>query len=147
MCGKEAELVQAIVEGTMLSVCSNCAKYGNVIEVRKPEIKKERKAIVKEELEIIEIVVKDYAEKIKKAREAKELTQEKLAKAIAEKESVIQNLESAQLRPSLKLARKLEQFLHVKLIDTHKEEASKKKFDLKDKSLTIGDLLKIKKPR
>lgn len=146
MCGRENEvLMHAIVEGSMLSVCKNCARFGNVIEVKKPEVK-EKRIIAKEEPELIEYIVKDYAGRIKKAREARELTQENLAKNIAEKESVIHNLESGQLQPSLKLARKLEQFFQIKLIDEYKEEeAHKKKLDLKDQELTIGDLLRIRK--
>lgn len=150
MCGKECfHLYKALVEGTLISVCDECKKFGDVIEVVKPRIeeKEERRAepkFVDEEKQ--EIVVDDYASIVKRAREKKELTQEGLAKAIAEKESIIHKIEAGQIVPSLKLAKKLEQFLRVKLIeefDPNKKPA--KEFDIKDETLTVGDLIRLKK--
>ena len=95
MCGSNSEeLVDALVEGVMLTVCENCARYGKVIRVKPKEIKeiKKEKIEKKSEEEIIEIIVPDYATKIMNAREKLNLKQEELAKDIAEKESVIPHL-------------------------------------------------------
>jgi len=94
MCGAETKLVDAIVEGTMLSVCQRCAKFGNVVAVRTPvaeKLPKSKLEIAKEVNmeEEIEAVVPDYSILIKKARERKGLKQEELARAIAEIESVV----------------------------------------------------------
>ncbi len=134
--------MHAIVEGTMLSVCKNCAGYGNVVPINKPKNKVEamQQPVMPRE---VETIVQDYADRIRKARESRGLTQEKLATAVAEKESVIQKLESRQLKPQIKLAKKLEQFLHIRLITTY-QEVPKKDLNLKNESLTIGDLVKIK---
>ncbi|MBL7147905.1 MAG: TIGR00270 family protein [Nanoarchaeota archaeon] len=145
MCGREGEIVGAIVEGTMLKVCSNCAKFGNVVEVKKPVVREEVKRVVPiKHVEIVEIVVDDYSLKVKNAREKFDLKQEELAKQIAEKESVIHKVETGGLKPSLKLAKKLEQFLKIKLIESYTEE-KKKNLDFRDSDLTIGDLLRMKK--
>jgi putative transcription factor len=150
MCGRTANLSRAIVEGSMLSVCDNCVKFGNVIEVEKraEKYKTDAQTPVKLVSEETEIIVTDFNTRIKKAREAKNLTQEKLAVAIAEKESVIHKLESRQMMPSIKLARKLEQFLHITIVARLKEGNGgehRKDVNLKDRELTIGDLIEMQK--
>lgn len=150
LCGKETELVDAIVEGSMLSICKGCAKFGHVIAIQKPaliEEKPEKKITIEEpEPEELEIIVPDYASKIKQARENLNLKQKQLASEINEKESVIHKLESGHLKPSIKLAKKLESFLNIKLIEEY-QEPQKKELSFADKSLTIGDLIKIKKEK
>ena len=144
VCGKGTELVKAVIEGTVLNVCGLCASYGKIIEERKIESVKTKEVRIGEGEEVLQILVDDYSEKIKKAREKKDLTQDKLAEALAEKESVIHNLEAGHLRPNDKLVKKLEQFLHIKLLTEYKLERDDKNLDFKDDSLTIGDILKMK---
>jgi len=143
ICGKRFDnLNKAVVEGVMIDVCSGCSKFGKVIAIRKPLIEPERFIQVKAK-EDIEDIVNNYHEIIRKARERKGLKQEELAKNVAEKESVIHKIETGSLRPSFVVARKLEQFLGVKLIEII-EEKKDVNLNLKDNSLTIGDILKIK---
>ena len=145
MCGREGELIKVIVEGTMLSVCNKCSKFGNVIEVKKPVVKEEVRRIVSiEPVEEMERIVDDCSEKVKKAREKLGLKQEELAKQIAEKESVVHKVETGSLKPNLKLAKKFGQFLKINLIEKYKEE-KKRNLDFRDSDLTIGDLVKMKK--
>ncbi len=72
ICGRESKLVDAIIEGSMVSVCNICEKYGQIITLEKPKIKEEKfvkpKPIPKDD-SVIEIVIQDYAEKIKNTRE------------------------------------------------------------------------------
>ena len=145
MCGKDYdELVDAIVEGSMMKICLDCSKHGSVIPVNQAVVDKkvERKKDF-EKVSFVDIITDDYAETIKKAREKKGLTQEDMAKSIAEKASVVHQMESGNLKPSMKLAKKLEVFLGISLVETVTQERKKKKdIDFKDKSVTIGDLLK-----
>jgi putative transcription factor len=144
ICGKKFNnLSKAIVEGVMIDVCSECSKFGKVIPIRKPLIEPQR-IIPVHTKEYVEGVVSNYAEVIKTAREKKGLKQEDLAKNIAEKESVIHKVETGGLRPSFILAKKLEQFLGIKLIEVT-EEKKEINLNLKDSNLTIGDILKIKR--
>ena len=152
MCGKEKlHLYKAIVEGSLISVCEGCKEFGEVISVEKPKInkpvkeKKESKPnFVDEEKQ--EIIVDNSSEIIKEAREKKEITQENLAKSIAEKESVIQKVESNQMALSLNLAKKLEQFLRIKLIEQFNPDKKPiKGFNIKDEALTIGDMIRLRK--
>ena len=141
LCGKSSKLTDCLIEGTLLSVCKDCSKFGNAIETtKKVEIK--RKIKIMEETELIS---KNYPSIIKNARERLNFKQKELAEKIGEKESVIHQLESGQLDPSMILAKKLENFFKIKLIEKYEEPS--KKIDFSDANLTIGDLLKVKKRR
>ena len=143
MCGYDRELVDAIVEGATMSVCLECSKFGHVIPINQPVVDKKMTMIKEDEsVDAIDIVVEDYSDKIKKAREKKGITQEELAKSIAEKESVVHQLESAKLKPNFKLANKLEVFLNITLIDNVETKLKKdKNVNFKDSTVTIGDLI------
>ena len=143
LCGVDDRLVDAIVEGSVLKVCSRCKAFGDVIEVHSEMVRKEqpRRVFFKEPEEY---VTDDYGIVIKNAREKLGLKQEELAKKINEKESVIHKLESEQLKPSLIIANKLERFLGIKIVEKY-EENSKPDINFKNASLTVGDLLKLKK--
>lgn len=82
MCGSEGKLYQAVIEDAELNVCHECSKFGKVIGVVKQnEVDKEVLKVSKEpKIEIMEIIVQDYAEKIRKKRESLGLKQEELAK-------------------------------------------------------------------
>jgi len=138
ICGKRESKMLAVVEGIVLTVCSDCSQYGKVVEVKEePRIKTQVK---KSYSEIEEFIVKDYAMKIQKARERLQLTQKELAQKINEKESLIHHVESGKLEPSFDVARKIERMLKITLIELQEGE-EKKNTNFKDSSLTLGDLL------
>ena len=149
MCGKEGELYKTIIEGVELTVCSRCAKFGKIL--RKVEIETGEpkgsfvREIKKEEKEIVETIVEDCGEKIKKRRERMRLKQEELAQKIGEKESIIHKIESGKMMPQMKLAKKLERFLGIKLIEMEEEEEGLIVPKGTGGELTIGDMIKIKK--
>ena len=93
---------------------------------------------------IKDVIVADYAEIIKRSRESKGLKQEELANEINEKTSLIHKLESKRFIPPLLLARKLEKFLDIRLVGDYRKYI-KTTVNLKNKDLTIGDLINIKK--
>ena len=143
LCGRKAELVDAIVEGSLISVCSNCSKFGVI--VKKKETPKESIRFTRlPEDEVNEFVVDDYSAKTKSAREKSGLTQEELARKLNIKESVVHKIESKSLIPSLDLARKLEIVLKIKLIERSRGY-EKKNISFKNKDLTIGDLVNLKR--
>ncbi len=141
LCGKQAELVNAIIEGTEMSVCSECSKFGRVI--KKP-VSVKKFVPKRPEKEIIQVIVPDYAKVIKYSRERKNLTQKDFARLISEKESVVHNLEIGKHEPSINLARKLEKILGINLVEEH-EEATGKRDISKSEGFTIGDFVKFKK--
>ncbi len=148
LCGKNSELYEVMIEGTKLDVCEACSKFGSVIAKKNVEDKIEKQAarplhIPSEK----EMVVENYAEIIKTARESRKLTQEDLARAIAEKESIIHKIESSHMAPQIKTAKKLEQYLKIRLITDYVEEGTGIKLNFGDAGLTIGDIVKIKQNR
>ncbi|MBU4283534.1 MAG: TIGR00270 family protein [Nanoarchaeota archaeon] len=147
LCGAKTEYIfRTIIEGTELNVCKDCAKYGKVIE-KKPIKVEEKRQFTKPaepEKEIIQVIVPDFAQRIKKKRESLGLKQKEFAKKTSEKESLIHNIETGSFEPSISLARKLEKFLKIKLIEDYEEE-HKKGSKTEAEGFTVGDLIKIKK--
>jgi len=157
MCGSEPDsgLLRVKVEGSVINVCERCARYGEVIaKVREAPVltkaeerakKQTRQATpVDQEGEVVFVISADYAEKIKGGREKLGLKQEELAKKLNERDSLLSKIETGTMEPSIKLARKLERFFNIKLIEEHKEEG---KILAKEKGnqTTIGDLARLRK--
>ena len=156
MCGREGKVYRADVEGTELNICHHCSKFGKIKkEVKPPPSKKEverrrkfeeereKAREAEERKEIIQMVVDNYAALIKKARERKGLKQEEVANKINEKLSLIHQLETGHIGPSIKVAEKLEHFFGIKLIIEIEEEHGKIGKAASDE-ITIGDMIKIK---
>lgn len=147
MCGKAGAVCRASVEGVEMAVCERCAKFGKVlsrIEQWKEEKHRKKEEEAEEEPEVFEGVVDDYADIIKNAREKAGLKQEEVALKVNEKESVIHKVESGHLKPQVMLARKLEKFFRIRLVEevtVEKEKLGQKKGS---DVLTIGDLIKSK---
>ena len=152
LCGRDVpRLKRVVIEGVILNVCDDCAKFGK--EVKGNNIPKEAKYIPPEvireriekrkrryrEIEEEEILVDDYAERIRHARESMGLTQEELAKRILEKKTVISKIERGEMRPDEKLIKKLEKVLGIRLKE--KVTTTYRKEEKKTRGLTLGDLL------
>ncbi len=169
MCSSPESVYRIELEGSMLDVCENCAAYGRIVAKLKkdePENKKHKKKTAEsmpstyaggpdqerapKESETVQVITQDYPGIIKKKREQRGLKQEQLAKKIAEKESVIHKLESGRMKPSIALARKLERFLRIKLVEEVELDPSEsyhgESRDL-SKELTFGDIIKKKQKR
>jgi putative transcription factor len=149
MCGIEAKLQDVIIEGSMLDVCERCKGFGTSVEVKKEVLGMSvvgksvpRKIYVEE---AVDFVMEVAGKIIKETREEKGLTQSQLAGMVGIKESMVHKIETSIQKPDLSTAKKLERILDIKLIEDYKDSESKVKFNLEDKDLTIGDLLKFKK--
>lgn len=150
MCGSEGKLFKALIEGTELNVCSSCSRYGKAVpQKRDPPVmaKHPNKSFhfkKEPQKEIVELITEDYAGLIKDKREKLGLKQEQLAKKMAERESLVQKVESGHIEPSLALARKFERFLGLKLIEKY-EESKDSKFESSKADITIGDVINIRR--
>ncbi len=142
MCGSEGQMFKAEIEGSLLTVCKNCSRYGKILKEIRPEKPPAKKKEIQKK-EILFVIVDDFAEIIKKKRESLSIKQEDFAKMINEKVSLLHNIETGRYKPSLNLARKLEKRLGIKLIEQH-EETHKQSSSQKDEGFTIGDFIKIK---
>lgn len=136
ICGKNTKLLRARIEDAVMSVCSDCAKFGEVIPEQKIEKKPEERP-----LEFIE-VDPSYPSIVKLKREALGLTREQLAKKLNEKISVIERIEHGKMRPDNKVAKKLEKALGIKILGYHENEVKIEKKPNKD--VTLGDVVELK---
>ncbi len=149
MCGRETRLFKTDVEGSILNLCKECSKFGKFIAAVKVEDKavrkkgKEVKLEKAKEEEVILTIVSDYGDRIKNKREQLGIKQEDFAKKINEKKALIHKIETNQFEPSVSLARKIERFLNIKLIEM--EEVRVGKVDkAKEDHFTIGDFIKVR---
>ncbi|MBU0757599.1 MAG: TIGR00270 family protein [Nanoarchaeota archaeon] len=146
MCGKVTDqLIFASVEGTELSVCSGCSQYGKIIKKKRPvSMGQKRNTARLPDKEVVNMVVSDYSAIIRNKRESLGLKQKEIALKLAERESLIQKIETGQIKPSLKLSEKLEKILGVILIEKVELEKVHTSEKTKTQGLTIGDMIKIK---
>lgn len=147
MCGKESNLFRTDVEGSTLNLCNECSKFGKVISavrVQVQEKKKESKIESVKDEEFVLAITSNYGELIKSKREKLGIKQEDFAKKINEKASLIHKIEINQFEPPISLARKIEKFLHVNLIEQQELKAGKLD-KAKSEGFTIGDFIKVKK--
>jgi uncharacterized protein (TIGR00270 family) len=86
-----------------------------------------------------EALVVDYPVRIRSAREKKKLSQKELAASINEKWSIINKLETGDMRPSDSLTAKLERALNISLKEKLEDVQVEKKDDVR--GMTLADLL------
>ncbi len=141
MCDSAAK-VKASIEGAEMNVCDSCASFGRIISkvVTRPT-KKALKRVVPRTEKIL-LVKKNFSDIIKSKRETLGLKQEEFAKQIAEKTSVVHQLETGHLKPNVDLARKIEKFLNVSLLEEYEEKYEGGSSE--SEGLTIGDFIKIR---
>jgi putative transcription factor len=150
MCGKkDIKPIKVKLEGSIMMVCSSCARFGERLSDPKTRINNftsHRRKTSRTDPDANKFIVKNFAELIKNARESRNLKQEFVAKSLNEKESLIHKVESGHLKPSFRLARKLERFFRIKLIEEYNSpenisETDSEKNDLGSSSLTMEQLV------
>jgi putative transcription factor len=114
ICGQNEATSRAKIDGVILSVCADCSKTGKIVEEPKAQ---QRTVPLSSKPRAEELVVSDFAKIISQARQGLGLKQEEFANKINEKLSTIGALESGKREPDLKLAKKLERFFGIKLIE------------------------------
>ncbi len=159
MCGKEVSNLKKItIEGSNLSVCPGCARFGQDHTMKKEGGDFASTPTIAERLEARERRLKtrdvfegggdelalDYPKRIRKARSQIGLRQEDLGKKINEKKSVVAKLENGDMVPDEKLVKKLERALDISLKEkvTSVSPPKRKK---SGKGMTLGDFIKIRK--
>ncbi len=152
MCGAQGKLYRTIVEGAELSLCHECSSFGKVTgvieqKIESGEVPKKNAHIEPQQQEVMDIMVDDYAQKIREKRQSMGLSQEEFAKRINEKESLVQKIESGHFEPPIGLAKKIGSFLKIKLVEEYEEKHERLSHSRTD-SFTVGDFIKVKeKPK
>jgi putative transcription factor len=106
-----------------MKVCQDCSRFGKVkgkSNVR--VIIQDNKKSVPQEPEYV--FMQGYGSLVKNAREKQGLKQEDFAKKINEHKSMIHQVESEHIKPSIVFARKLERALHIKIVEEIKSNSS-----------------------
>jgi len=135
---------RVILEGTELNVCDACAKYGHEVKqvpkataagtgrVAAGKMGKVPAGRVPAGItfrtgsrrrpdmfdQMTDELLSDYGFAIRRAREARGMSQEELAREIKEKSSLIKKLEREDLRPEDSVRKKLERVLGISLTET-----------------------------
>lgn len=133
MCGAESETPSRVhVEGSVLWLCSSCAKFGTVLEGAAPGIspgpvgagpsspqlqrggrRTEERDLFAEmpELEL----VPDWGKRVRDARQKLGWTPDELGHRLNEKRSLILKLEAGGFHPPDAIVRKVEKLLQIRL--------------------------------
>ncbi len=142
MCGNSKVEAVCSVEGSEMTVCASCSKYGQLIRRVRVETHRPVKASFQEKQEKVEEIALNFAQLIKGRRESLKMTQEDFAKKIQEKETVLHKWETGHLKPDFQTAKKLERILGLKLMAIISSE-EKKVGKQEAVGLTIGDIIKV----
>ncbi|MBM4240249.1 MAG: TIGR00270 family protein [Euryarchaeota archaeon] len=133
------------IEGSVMLACPKCAKLGKIQreppKKAKPKFMKSRPRRSEPAYEVLE----DYNIIVREGREKKVWSREDLAEKIYEKVSVINRIESGRMMPDIKLAKKLERTLNIKLLEKTEETSADEFRKSSLKGATIGDIARIKK--
>ncbi len=139
ICGKEAKLIKAEIEGAVMNVCSDCATLGRNLEIHTTYGTLTGNSSVNSASELVE----NFGEVIKTARNSLNLSLEDFANKINEKSSVLKRVENGSLSPYEKLAKKIEKELNISLYGIPPNAFQVKKQNFK-KETTLGDVVRIK---
>jgi putative transcription factor len=93
------------------------------------------------------VLVEDYANVIRTARQKASLTQEELAQKVGERVSTLQALEAGRLKPIGKTLRGLERELGITLLESVGAAPVKGNKDAPYAGPTLGDVVKVKRKK
>jgi putative transcription factor len=145
ICGSKTDNIYiAKVEGVKLEVCEACAKFGRDVKKVVPKAKKITKRPAPAVPEVTYEIIQDYASKIRSVRISSGMNPKDFASRINEKESVMKKIESGKLKPSLKLAEKIERQFGAKLIEQREVQKTGQKGHYSDEPATFGDIVKVR---
>ena len=157
ICGKpvpEHNPIRAKIEGSVMVVCKECSKLGKIQKAPpKPRYvqqknKKQKNAPNRNYSrrdEPSEELIEEYNDAIRKARESKNWSREDLGKKINERVSVITRIETGKMTPDIKLTKKLEKALNIKLLEEVNNVDLNQFVNSSSGERTLGNIMKIKR--
>lgn len=158
ICGKpvpEHNPIRAKIEGSVMVVCKECSKLGKIqkappkpkyvkqTNTKRNTTKKTRNYSRRDEP--TEELIEDFSNEVRRAREAKNWSREDLGKKINERVSVITRIETGKMTPDLKLTKKLEKALNVKLLEKIDNVDLNQFISSSSGERTLGNIMKIKR--
>ena len=155
MCGKDVpSLRRAVIEGSAMSVCGGCVRFGVAVVGAENEItgrsravdaldRRAKRAQTKDIYTQMEAeLVPEYAQMVRDARVRRGLTPEQLSEKLKESRTTIAQLERNELRPSDTLVKKLERELGLKLMEKPDYVPTTPKKTGGASGFTLGDMIR-----
>ena len=118
LCGREVDSTKKVkIEGAILKACDSCAEMGEEVKTKTSSsgTRKKKSTRRSRKRSSEDVLVSDYGEKVKSAREMKQLSIQEVADDLNEKESLISKIEKQDLKPDKPLAEKLEKKFSITL--------------------------------
>jgi putative transcription factor len=146
-----------LVEGTRLSLCPNCARFGDEYKgTATPSGAPVPKAVIEDRLQRRERrmqtrdiysvtsreLIDDYGTVIRHAREAKGMDLEEFSKSIFEKKGIIAKIEANDLIPDDKMINKLEKALGITLKENVQSGGQVGTGGAKSEGMTLSNFIK-----
>lgn len=167
MCGTETTGPTTIrIEGAELDVCDECVSFGTTVETEESASSSDTKysttstgtsqssgsTTTRSEsssrgtdyYDTVDTLAQDYDDRVRRAREQRELTQAELADELNEKASLIRKVERGETLPSDSLQSKLERYLDISLTGEADDTTEEWRADDETGSYTLGDVVKRK---
>ncbi len=157
ICGKpvpEHNPIRAKIEGSVMIVCKECSKLGKIQKAPpKPKFVQQKNKQQKNKPnrnysrndEPSEELIEDFDFAIRKARESRDWSREVLGKKINERVSVITRIETGKMTPDIKLTKKLEKALDIKLLEKVDNVDLNQFINSSSGERTLGNIMKIKR--
>ncbi len=146
LCGKQDNhLKKAKILGSEMYVCNNCLSFGKEVKNENKNLSfRFRKKVRRGEDDFI--ISKDSVNRIKSEMNKRDLNVKKLSKAINVKESTLSKILNNKLDLDIELAKKIEKFLELKLIENAVNNLDLDDYFTNDNEeeggYTLGDLIK-----
>jgi len=152
---------KVLIEGAKITVCQSCAQFGIKIksETKITATSKEfytkpkssvKKVVHRREIEESVEIVNDYAIRIRNARNSRGFNQDQFAQKLNEKPSLLRRIEAGKVKPTIKLAKKIEKVYHIKLIkkiDEIEPSVHQNQYMKKSNGSSLGDIAYVKKKK
>ena len=158
ICGKtvpEDNPIRAKIEGSVMVVCKECSKLGRIQKApAQPKFRQQSKGKKAKSTqrgsysrrdEPTEELVEEFNSKIRNARESKKWSREDLGKKINERVSVITRIETGKMTPDIKLTKKFEKVLNIKLLEKTSNVDLNQFINTSTGERTLGSIVKIKR--
>lgn len=157
ICGKpvpEHNPIRAKIEGSVMIVCKECSKLGKIqkappkpkfVQQKNKQKKNQPKRNYSRNDEPSEELIEDFDFTIRKARESRDWSREDLGKRINERVSVITRIETGKMTPDIKLTKKLEKALDIKLLEKVDNVDLNQFINSSSGERTLGNIMKIKR--
>lgn len=146
LCGKDADsLTKVKIEGAKLKACDTCKDMGEEVDTgsKQERKKKTKKKSRNSNRGNDKVLVDNYGEIVKEAREDETLSINELADEMNIKSSVLKKIEREEFKPDKTLAQTLSNRLGVELY-TNPEAYEVESSSGDDRDATLGDVANIK---